>query len=96
MMSMILVKEVKKVKRATRTDFFLKKKFLFFLFCVRMQENFFIFKPFFFKKKIIHFYFASECKKKKFIFLKAFFKKQIILILFCVKMQNVFFVIIYS
>jgi len=52
MMSIILVKGVKKVKRATRTDLFFKeKKFLFFLFCVRMQENFFIVKPFFFLKK---------------------------------------------
>ena len=49
MMSIILVKGVKKVKRAMRTDLFFKeKKFLFFLFCVRM-----LFLKAFFKKQII-------------------------------------------
>ena len=69
MMSMILVKGVKKVKQTMRTDLFFKeKKFLFFLFCVKMQENFFIVKPFFLKKKDNSFLFCVRMQKKKILY----------------------------
>jgi len=48
MMSIILVKGVKKVKQATRTDLFFKEKKILIFFILRQNaRKFFIIKPFF-------------------------------------------------